>query len=477
MANYRSNAIREPAWINERGRQYEKEGRVKELSWDGESGCFLVEGSEAYKARLRFDGKKKLIAYHCSCPYDRGMCKHVVACLSYLDDVRGDEKPEENAASDGGSAILEDYLDTCRLENKAPLPYEYKPLMRGLHCNDEQIASLLSLALELSLPRGTMFADPLVLYHDLLIALKAEERKFAPAALKEALGRVNRLSPAPLYALFYQGNDAELSLVMEAIVAPCLGKLEILEANYDDPPSLFDGWEKRTIDAILPYLPSIVPGSSEPALEEASRRGLVEEANSIFSYIVAKERRYPLSGISFLRERLGREGFSSLSKEALAFARDFDEYLRTRKAVIDREIPFLWSKIAENAANRGFLRLVEAREGKPLSAPLSSFAASDLLKVYPYLEEESREFASKAVRARIAGLLEKEGGHGELAALARLSSRNGLSFFLEIARDPRLRKKRRESFSLDASIEMGHYLAGEAEKGKMTPYGGSSHVR
>jgi hypothetical protein len=75
----------------ERGVNYWKQGRIRELDVDGESIRATVRGSRDYDVSI--DLKNDGIRTHCSCPYDyAGDCKHIAAVLLAVEDrsVGGD---------------------------------------------------------------------------------------------------------------------------------------------------------------------------------------------------------------------------------------------------------------------------------------------------------------------------------------------------------------------------------------------------
>lgn len=70
--------------ILERGFKYFQSGRVLTLDELGGGDYEIaVKGTELYTVNLSLKGNR-LIHYECDCPYDEGVCKHVVAALFYL---------------------------------------------------------------------------------------------------------------------------------------------------------------------------------------------------------------------------------------------------------------------------------------------------------------------------------------------------------------------------------------------------------
>ncbi len=93
-----------PARILQRGRRYYKEGRIREMD-EVEPGHWYADayGSapEPYEVFVQLNEQDASVVedYHCSCPYELGMCKHVVAFLYELRELINEER--------GASAKLE----------------------------------------------------------------------------------------------------------------------------------------------------------------------------------------------------------------------------------------------------------------------------------------------------------------------------------------------------------------------------------
>ena len=89
--------------IFQRGTEYFNDGRVLNPTHDGNEICAEVEGSSSsnYKTSVKLErGKMK---YECDCPYDWGICKHVVALLlnwiNRKDDFEDISKKKNEAIS------------------------------------------------------------------------------------------------------------------------------------------------------------------------------------------------------------------------------------------------------------------------------------------------------------------------------------------------------------------------------------------
>ena len=71
--------------ILKRGEAYFQNGNVTELEDEGNGDwSATVEGSETYLVELSLKRKDEITDYSCDCPYDGGICKHVVAALFRL---------------------------------------------------------------------------------------------------------------------------------------------------------------------------------------------------------------------------------------------------------------------------------------------------------------------------------------------------------------------------------------------------------
>ena len=75
------------AVILQRGVQYYKQGAVTDLEetednvWEANA-----EGSDIYSLEIKIKGGNQVSEYVCDCPYDGGICKHVVAFLFAIRD-------------------------------------------------------------------------------------------------------------------------------------------------------------------------------------------------------------------------------------------------------------------------------------------------------------------------------------------------------------------------------------------------------
>ena len=102
-----------------RGRAYQQEGRVKDLTSSGDSLSARVVGTETYRVRLSC--KNSRINYACSCPVgdDGNFCKHCVAVgLAWLNqDTTEQVVPVSRQKSKGSLKSFLDSLDQEALVN------------------------------------------------------------------------------------------------------------------------------------------------------------------------------------------------------------------------------------------------------------------------------------------------------------------------------------------------------------------------
>lgn len=108
-----------------RGRAYYEKQAVTDLE-EAEKDCWYarVKGSESYMVEVRLVKKNNIESYSCDCPFEGGICKHVVAALFYMKDAfkhaHTAGNPEETAAlkaaADKAGDVNEGrkYTELCR---------------------------------------------------------------------------------------------------------------------------------------------------------------------------------------------------------------------------------------------------------------------------------------------------------------------------------------------------------------------------
>ncbi len=87
-----------PAPILQRGADYYHNGAVADLQIMDNGQCFaIVEGNNDYEVDIRLGENGKVLSYTCNCPYDGGICKHVVAVLYQLKEEIPGKKDKEQS--------------------------------------------------------------------------------------------------------------------------------------------------------------------------------------------------------------------------------------------------------------------------------------------------------------------------------------------------------------------------------------------
>ena len=73
--------------ILQRGKSYYKDGAVTSLEgMDNGQWFAIVEGNDDYEVDVRLSSDGAVLKYSCNCPYDSGICKHIVAVLYKIRD-------------------------------------------------------------------------------------------------------------------------------------------------------------------------------------------------------------------------------------------------------------------------------------------------------------------------------------------------------------------------------------------------------
>jgi uncharacterized Zn finger protein len=81
------------ALILQRGREYFRQGAVRNLAETPEGWTAEVAGQETYHVAIT--GTKQPVEWYCDCPHDRGpVCKHVAAVLFAIRAQRGFDEEE-----------------------------------------------------------------------------------------------------------------------------------------------------------------------------------------------------------------------------------------------------------------------------------------------------------------------------------------------------------------------------------------------
>ena len=102
--------------ILERAKAYRKENRVKYLSLQNGAGVSWVRGGDWYELQFNLSGDE-ITDLYCSCPYP-GLCKHAIASLMVLRELRG--LPDMEDCSDF-SAVENDYFWSILRQRRKPI--------------------------------------------------------------------------------------------------------------------------------------------------------------------------------------------------------------------------------------------------------------------------------------------------------------------------------------------------------------------
>jgi len=83
--------------IYERGQEYFEDGYVTEIQSLGNGKWVTeVEGNyDDYSVEVNIDDKNNIKSWHCNCPYDGDVCKHVVAVLLAVKEELKSAKPAQ----------------------------------------------------------------------------------------------------------------------------------------------------------------------------------------------------------------------------------------------------------------------------------------------------------------------------------------------------------------------------------------------
>lgn len=131
--------------ILERGRSYARKGAVQFIKRQGDTIEAVVEGSEYYKVKIRFE-ENHIYESYCSCPYAAGgnYCKHMAAVLCEADTKNADYYSQGDERVDlfyGVDAIP--IVDLIRAADRR----ELEELLVKLACEDEKTESHIRAAL------------------------------------------------------------------------------------------------------------------------------------------------------------------------------------------------------------------------------------------------------------------------------------------------------------------------------------------
>lgn len=85
------NNVSKEIWL--RGEDYADSNKVEILTSNDSEIKAVVKGTQSYNVELKFAGSE--IVLTCSCPYKKGVCKHIVATAILWDESRGIARPSK----------------------------------------------------------------------------------------------------------------------------------------------------------------------------------------------------------------------------------------------------------------------------------------------------------------------------------------------------------------------------------------------
>lgn len=87
-----------PGEILKRGRDYFSDGAVTDLQDMNNGEWFaIVEGNDDYEVDIRLGKNDEVLDYTCDCPFDGEICKHVVAVLYRIREIKKEAGPGKNS--------------------------------------------------------------------------------------------------------------------------------------------------------------------------------------------------------------------------------------------------------------------------------------------------------------------------------------------------------------------------------------------
>ena len=199
MTSYLDAARKAAPLVQVRGKAYFQNGQVRLVSFDGAHAELESYGTETYHVNLYFEGKK-LTSYSCTCPFDRGMCKHVVASL-YLLEMQSKAEPASMVveAPRPGTSTLQAYLayfEELGKSHREPMAYDVRRLgTRNLSPEDTE--TILTKTLELTIANSSSYGGEIGFYDNLVRLLAVDEATTGAKCLAKALPNLQKAPPLP----------------------------------------------------------------------------------------------------------------------------------------------------------------------------------------------------------------------------------------------------------------------------------------
>ncbi len=175
-----------PNKIFERGKKYYKDKLYKKTYSDAEGSYrFEVNGTEDYEVSLNVSPSGEITKLSCTCPYDKGYCKHEAAVLLYIKSIY--EKSISAESSDITGQLIREYVSEAKISVDAAegvrivpeLESDYGNLRYTLKIGREKlyvVKSITDLASDFNYQSTKKYGKDLTLRHD-INALDERSRK------------------------------------------------------------------------------------------------------------------------------------------------------------------------------------------------------------------------------------------------------------------------------------------------------------
>lgn len=478
MTSYLDAARKAAPLVQVRGKAYFQNGQVRLVSFDGAHAELESYGTETYHVNLYFEGKK-LTSYSCTCPFDRGMCKHVVASL-YLLEMQSKAEPASMVveAPRPGTSTLQAYLayfEELGKSRREPMAYDVRRLgTRNLSPEDTE--TILTKTLELTIANSSSYGGEIGFYDNLVRLLAVDEATTGAKCLAKALPNLQKAAFRPLFRLFLRDNQAAATAYQKAAL-PFLKDLEIQTTGVYGRMSLELGELRRLVGGILPFAAKCYPGSAILTMKEARKRGLVEETKAIFLEVL-RSGTFDYDAFCFVLPSLEKEERSAILREAILAQDDFKGYLRIRSLLSKDEVKDILPRLSATAEAKGYAPSFDFYEfGASPRGTLASVEVDDLVYILPALAPDVHERALKRIITRIESELNKKSDvKDKLVPVVRALSLSHSPLLTHYLKDPRLLKASELYPQIEGALAYTYVSLGHLDEHGIHPYGGKSDV-
>ena len=478
MTSYLDAARKAAPLVQVRGKAYFQNGQVRLVSFDGAHAELESYGTETYHVNLYFEGKR-LTSYSCTCPFDRGMCKHVVASL-YLLESQSKIAPSTSAGSVSrpGTSTLQAYLAYFReLEalHREPMAYDVRRLGTK-NLSPDDVETVLAKTLELTIANSSSYGGEIGFYDNLVRLLAVDEATVGAKCLAKALQNIQKASFRPLFRLFLRDNQAAASAYQRAAL-PFLSAIQVQAAGVYGRTSLELGELRRLLDGVLPFAAKCYPGSTLLTLKETRRRGLVEETKAIFLQAI-ESGTFDYDSFCYVLPSLQSEERSAWLRQALLAQDDFKGYLRIRSLAKEEDVKAVLPKLSAVAGEKGYGPAFDFYEfGTSSRGTLASVDVDDLVYALPALQGDLHERALKRIMTRIEAELNKKSDVKEkLVPVIRALALSHSPLLTHYLKDPRLLRASARYPQIEGAIAYVYVSLGQATAQGIYRYGGHDDV-